>query len=88
MAIESPILPQMLPEVLKGIDKLARATEQQAAATLAAAIITTRGKPISVQEALEIATTIQYATHPPLPGHPNAPDWKAHRTERLAKVHD
>ena len=57
------------------IQKLVIATQTNAAATLAAALITRSSRPHSVQEALDIMRDIQLSLWP-LPGNVAYDDWK------------
>jgi hypothetical protein len=60
MALSTPIPP------MTGVDlaQLINATQNAAAATLAAALITAAGRPHSVDEAINLLRDIQYSLHP------------------------
>jgi CO dehydrogenase/acetyl-CoA synthase gamma subunit (corrinoid Fe-S protein) len=83
---ETQIPPHAIAAVSMSLEKLAAATQQQTAATLAAAIIAASGKSWSIEQALEVAHDIQCATYPA----PNAgfyKEWLKTKGVRLKKVH-
>lgn len=67
-------------------DRLIAAIHAQTAATLAAAIIAARGKPISVKDALEITHTVQLSIQPPPPGTGIGAQWAKDKDAKQAKV--
>jgi hypothetical protein len=72
--------------VMRNLHKLVSATQTAAIATLAASIVSARGKPTSINEVLAIANDLQFAMFP----EPSGPykEWAKTRAERLAKVYD
>jgi hypothetical protein len=66
---------------------LLSALQQNTAATLAAAIVTARGKPVSIEQLLEIQRHVFFALNPS-PGHGTYQAWAHDREKHLAKVYD
>jgi len=77
----------MAASVAQSLEKLISATRESAVATLAAAIVTARGKPISINEVLAISHDLHMVMFP----RTNTgmyQEWVKTKIERLAKVHD
>jgi hypothetical protein len=68
------------------LDQLLRATRQQVVATMAAAIMTSSGRPYSIQEALDIMHDISHAMYPE-PNTGSYVEWAKTSGNRLAKVY-
>jgi hypothetical protein len=82
MAVSTPIPPNIGAD----LTRLINATQNAAAATLAAALITASGSPHSVDEALELLRDIQYSLHPGnFSGSGNYQAWQ--KTKQTDKVH-
>jgi hypothetical protein len=67
--------------------RLIRAMTQNSAATLAAAIVAARGKPVSIQQVLDIARDVHFAIEP-APGNGAYDAWVRTKHEHLSKVYD
>jgi hypothetical protein len=87
MATSPELPPRAAADIVQSLTRLTDATRHSAVATLAAAIISARGRPISVEEALEIAHTVRLAMFPASAGG-MAEEWKRTKAERLARVWD
>ena len=84
---DSPIPAILEKGVIRGLSDLISVTRHSAVATLAAAIITARGKPISIEEALEINNDLHMAMFPRADGGALR-EWQKTKDAKLAKVHD
>jgi hypothetical protein len=84
---ETPLPPQFLSDVIANLHKLVNATQQSAIATLAAAVISARGKPVSIAEVLEISRDLQYAMFP-VRELGIYKEWEKTKAERVAQIHD
>jgi hypothetical protein len=73
--------------IANALQKLANSNESLSVATLTAAIVTARGKPISIKEVLQLSRDIRFALHP-APNNNNYKEWQKNKAERLSKVHD
>jgi hypothetical protein len=69
------------------VNALYSALQQNTAATLAAAIVTARGKPVSIEQLLEIQRHVHFALYP-APGHGTYQTWAHDRENHLAKIYD
>jgi hypothetical protein len=84
---ESPIPPHVVSGMNESLAKLVSATQDSAVATLTAAIVTARGKPISISDALAIAHDLHMAMFPPH-GSATYKEWAKTKDQKLAKVQD
>jgi hypothetical protein len=66
--------------------QLTEATKAQVAATLAAAVVASSGKPHSIQQVLDITRDIQFAMYPAR-GNGVYMEWEKTKDARLSKVH-
>jgi len=71
----------------ENVDKLLNSNKNLAAATLAAAIVTARGKPTSISEVVEIYKDLRFAMYP-APNYKVYKEWAETKDEKLAKVYD
>jgi hypothetical protein len=83
---ESPIPPAALMQLQQDMLHIREALKAQAAATLAASIVTASGRPHSIQQALDIARDIQMAMYPS-PQSGFYQEWAKTKEEKLNKVH-
>ena len=73
--------------IMQILTKMENAAKTQTCATLAAAVITAAGRPVSINEAMEIQRNICFATYGgELAGHGSYQQWAKTQPEVLAKV--
>jgi hypothetical protein len=83
---EETIMSDLPPQVLQTLAQFTEATKAQTAATIAAAVVGAAGRPVSIQQVLDIARDVQFAIFPN-PGSQTYVDWARTRDQRLGKVH-
>lgn len=66
---------------------LISASRNAAAASIAGGIIAARGKPITLEEALQIQSDVYFALYPQ-PGQGRYEKWAQNRAENLKKLYD
>jgi hypothetical protein len=80
------VVPPFVPPGAAAVWKLTEATKWQTAATLASSIIMASGRPHSIQQALDIARSIQFAMFP-VPNDPAYKEWETTKGTSLNEVH-
>ena len=84
---ESPITAPQINEITKQLEMLTDAQRSTHAATLAAAVITAMGRPVSVAEAIEINQDVYFSFYR---GHQPSrhQEWMKTKAEQLARIRD